>query len=79
MTLKKFAEKAVILPSVIGSILTGHAWAARCRRDVIEKLARILGVPVIQIYLLAGFFRLDDFVVRVHHVDVANEAVVVAG
>lgn len=46
--------------------MRGQRWAARCERDVIEALAKVLKVPVLQIYILSGFISAEDTIFNVN-------------
>ena len=63
MTLKMFAEKSQISTVNLMGIMNGYRWLARCNRDLIDKLAAFLEVPVLQIFIMSGFITADDVVV----------------
>lgn len=58
----QFAEKLGISASYVTSIFNGFRWVPKSARPVIQALATYMGVPVIQIYLWAGFFSAFDMV-----------------
>lgn len=62
MTLSTFADKAGISFYTIKSIVNGHRWAAKADRGTIEKLAAILEIPVIQVFILCEFIKPQDIV-----------------
>jgi hypothetical protein len=62
MKLSTFAEKSGISFFTIKSIMNGHRWAAKATRETIERLALILKVPVVQIYILCEFIKPEDVV-----------------
>ena len=62
MTIKAFAEIADIPHATLGSIMNGYRWIARSSRDLVEKLAACLEVPVLQIYSMSGFISPSDVV-----------------
>lgn len=59
-----FAEKLGITASYVTSIFNGFRWVPKSDRKVIDALATYMGVPVIQIYIWAGFFSPHDMVSR---------------
>lgn len=62
MTLSAFAEHAGISFYTIKSIVNGHRWVAKANRTTIEKLASILEIPVIQVFILCEFIKPQDIV-----------------
>ena len=62
MTLKEFAERAGLPFANLTGIVNGHRWVARSQRDVIDKLAAILEIPVLQFYVMCGFIKAGDTV-----------------
>ena len=62
MTIKTFCEKSGIGMGVMTAILNGNRWVARSSRETVEKFAAILGISVLQIYLLSGFLKNKDIV-----------------
>ena len=62
ISVETFSAMSGITKSNIGSILRGQRWVGRCERELIEALAKVLKVPVLQIYLLSGFIKPEDTV-----------------
>lgn len=62
MSLKEFCERSGLLMSNMTAIINGTRWAAKSNRDSLDKLASILELPVLQIYILSGFIRASDVV-----------------
>lgn len=62
MTVKGFCELSGVQPATMSSILNGNRWVAKCGRDTIERLAAILGIPVLQIYIMSGFIQTSDLI-----------------
>lgn len=63
MTLKVFAEKSQISSTNLMGIMNGYRWLARCNRDLIDNLAAILEVPVLQLFIMSGFISAQDVVI----------------
>ena len=62
MTMKVFSEQSGIpLPNLFG-IMNGHRWLARSSRELIQKLADILEIPVFQVFTMSGFITAQDVV-----------------
>jgi hypothetical protein len=64
MTLKTFSEISEISVANLTSIVNGYRWVAKSGRDTIEKLAKTLEIPVLQVYVLSGFITSEDLVCR---------------
>lgn len=62
MLSREFCERADIPVARITAIMHGHHWAAKCGRELLGKLAGILKVPVMQIYVMSGFLAAEDMV-----------------
>ena len=62
MSLKEFCERSGLLMPNMTAIINGTRWAAKSNRDSLEKLASILELPVLQIYILSGFIKAADVV-----------------
>ena len=62
MSIKKFCELADVNPMEMSCIMNGHRWLPRFNRSMIEKIATILEIPVMQVYALSGFIKSEDFV-----------------
>lgn len=60
MTIKRFCELSGVPAATMTAILTGNRWVAKCNRDTVEKLATTLKIPILQVYILAGFIRSSD-------------------
>lgn len=69
MTLSTFAEKAGISFFTVKSIVNGHRWVARANRQTVERLASILEIPVIQVYILCEFIKPQDIVFTIDDQD----------
>jgi len=65
MTLKDFCEVSGLSVATVTAIVNGNRWVAKCSRDTVEKLARVLNISVIQVYFLSGFFAAQDAVFTV--------------
>jgi len=63
MTIKMFAERSGVSIVNLMGVMNGHRWLARCNRDMIDKLASFLEVPVLQIFIMCGFIRAEDVVI----------------
>lgn len=64
MTLKTFSEMSDISVANLTAIVNGNRWVAKSSRETIEKLAKMLEIPVLQVYVLSGFITSDDLVCR---------------
>jgi len=62
MSLKEFAEYSNISVPIITAITNGNRWAAKTSRETIEKLAKALEIPVMQVYILCGFIKQEDVI-----------------
>lgn len=62
MTLKAFSEAAGISVPTMTSIVCGLRWVPNCDRATVKKLAAILEIPVLQVYVLSGFIENEDTV-----------------
>lgn len=62
MTLKEFCARSGLLMPNMTAIINGTRWAAKSNRESLEKLACILNLPVLQIYILSGFIKPSDVV-----------------
>ncbi len=62
MTIKNFCDESGILIGVMTAILNGNRWVAKCNRTTVEKLAKTLGISVLQIYILSGFIKTEDVI-----------------
>ena len=60
MTRKAFCEKADISVPNLTAITNGNRWVAKCSREIIEKIAKTLKIPVLQVYTMSGFIRPED-------------------
>lgn len=74
MTLKAFGEHSSLNVANLKAIVNGNRWAAKCSREIVKKLAIALEIPVLQVYLLAGFFSAED-VVYSTNIDETVEAI----
>jgi hypothetical protein len=63
MTVKIFSERSGISFTNLSGIVNGYRWIARCNRDLIDKLAAFLEVPVLQIFIMSGFIKAEDVVI----------------
>jgi hypothetical protein len=66
MTLKVFCEKSGMTVANMTAIVNGNRWVAKCSRDTVEKLAAVLEIPVLQVYVLSGFITAEDVVYKTH-------------
>ena len=62
MTLKVFCERSGMTVANMTAIMNGNRWVAKCSRETIDKLANILEIPVLQIYVLSGFITSKDVI-----------------
>lgn len=62
MTLKIFCERAGLTVANVTAIMNGSRWVAKCGRETVKKLAAILEIPVLQIYILSGFITTSDII-----------------
>ena len=74
MTLKAFSEHSGLNVANLTAIVNGNRWAAKCSREIVKKLAVALEIPVLQVYMLAGFFSMED-VVYTTSIDETVEAI----
>jgi hypothetical protein len=47
---------------LLSGVINGGVYLPSCKRVTIEKFAKALQIPVLQIYLLCSFFTADDYV-----------------
>jgi hypothetical protein len=47
---------------LLSAVINGGVYLPSCKRETIEKFAKALQIPVLQIYLLCSFFTADDYV-----------------
>jgi hypothetical protein len=61
-SLSAFAERHNVSYSMLTSVMNSTRWVAHSDKDtVVRPLARILGVPVVTIYIKAGLLNHQDF------------------
>lgn len=60
MTLKIFCEQSGLSVNNMTGIINGNRWVAKCSREIIEKLANFLEIPVLQVFILSGFITTSD-------------------
>lgn len=61
-SLSAFAERHHVSYSMLTSVMNSTRWVAHSDKDtVVRPLARILGVPVVTIYIKAGLLSHQDF------------------
>lgn len=58
------AKRLGITPSYITSMFNGFRWVPKSDRRVIDAIAEYMDVPVIQVFVWAGFFGPADMVVE---------------
>lgn len=62
MTLKTFCERSGMTVANMTAIVNGNRWVAKCSRETIEKLASVLEIPILQLYVLSGFITTSDVI-----------------
>jgi transcriptional regulator with XRE-family HTH domain len=62
MSLKEFSEHSQISIEIITAITNGHRSVANSNRETIEKLASVLEIPVLQVFILSGLIKNEDVV-----------------
>lgn len=62
MTLKTFCERSGMTVANMTGIVNGNRWVAKCSRETIEKLASVLEIPILQLYVLSGFITTADVI-----------------
>lgn len=58
------ARRINVTPSYITSIFSGFRWVPKSDRRVINAIAEYMEVPVLQIFIWAGFFGPSDLIVE---------------
>jgi hypothetical protein len=64
-SLSTFADRHQVSHSMLNSVVNSTRWVAHSDKDtVVRPLARLLGVPVVTIYIKAGLLTHQDFVLE---------------
>ena len=61
-TIGAVAEAIGVNRVLLSGVINGGVYLPACKRATIEKFAKALQIPVLQIYLLCNFFTADDYV-----------------
>lgn len=62
LTVEEMAKEIGVTRSALSNVLHGISYLPSCNRNVIEKFAKALEVPVLQIFVLCEFFKATDYV-----------------
>lgn len=62
MSLRVFCERSGMTVANMTAIINGNRWVAKCSRETIDMLAAILEIPVLQVFVLSGFFSTKDVI-----------------
>jgi len=60
MQFQECADYFGVARTTYANVVSGHVYLPNCKRQTIEAFAKGLGIPVIQVYLLCGFFKPSD-------------------
>lgn len=62
LTVEEMAKEIGVTRSALSNVMHGISYLPSCNRDVIEKFAKALEIPVLQIFVLCEFFKSTDYV-----------------
>lgn len=72
-TIKDWCAAHDLSPMTIAALMGGHRWAGRIERETIAKLATALEIPVLHVYVLAGFMSSGDIIYHAKSGDIVEK------